>query len=251
MLRSACTIAVAASAAAVHADVNTRMVGFSSAGPGVILRHASSIGMFEPWASTGIRCKRLALAPNAPAHGFASRRTGGGEARSAFRVRTRMSTAPDSAIASDSIAGNTGASARELPQKSWARIVWEFSRPHTIIGSVLSIVSLHLFAATAPGAAVINISALGVALAWALVCGVLINIYVTGLNQIFDVEIDKINKPYLPIAAGHLSIPAAWAVCLGSLLLGTLPSIIAYPFDKGPLLGTFQAHHTFHQHYTK
>jgi len=165
-----------------------------------------------------------------------------------------MSTAPDSAIASGSIAvkgdGNTGgASARELPQKSWARIVWEFSRPHTIIGSVLSIVSLHLFAATAPGAAVINISALGVALAWALVCGVLINIYVTGLNQIFDVEIDKINKPYLPIAAGHLSIPAAWAVCLGSLLLGTLPSIIAYPFDKAPLLGTFQAHHTFHQHY--
>jgi 4-hydroxybenzoate polyprenyltransferase len=36
------------------------------------------------------------------------------------------------------------------------------------------------------------------------VCAVLINIYVTGLNQVFDVDIDKINKPYLPIAAGNI-----------------------------------------------
>ena len=35
-------------------------------------------------------------------------------------------------------------------------------------------------------------------------CAVLINIYVTGLNQVFDVDIDKINKPYLPIAAGNI-----------------------------------------------
>jgi homogentisate phytyltransferase / homogentisate geranylgeranyltransferase len=31
------------------------------------------------------------------------------------------------------------------------------------------------------------------------------NLYITGLNQITDVEIDKINKPNLPIAAGLLS----------------------------------------------
>ena len=50
-------------------------------------------------------------------------------------------------------------------QKSWPRVVWEFSRPHTIVGSVLSVVSLHLFAATAPGMELLNLSALGVALA--------------------------------------------------------------------------------------
>ena len=71
----------------------------------------------------------------------------------------------------------------------------------------------------APGAAVMNLSALGVALAWATVCAILVNIYVTGLNQITDVDIDKINKPYLPIAAGHLSLPAAWAIerCLSGI----------------------------------
>jgi len=120
--------------------------------------------------------------------------------------------------------------------KNWALVLWEFSRPHTIVGSVLSVISLHLFAATAPGAAVMNLSALAVALAWAIVCAVLVNIYVTGLNQIFDVDIDKINKPYLPIAAGELSLPAAWIVCVGALVLGIVPSMLFYPFDKTPLL---------------
>lgn len=31
------------------------------------------------------------------------------------------------------------------------RVVWDFTRPHTIVGSVLSVMSLHLFAAGAPG----------------------------------------------------------------------------------------------------
>jgi 4-hydroxybenzoate polyprenyltransferase len=41
------------------------------------------------------------------------------------------------------------------------------------------------------------------------------NVYIVGLNQIFDVEIDKINKPFLPIAAGHLSRDSAWSIVLG------------------------------------
>jgi hypothetical protein len=84
------------------------------------------------------------------------------------------------------------------PRKNPMVVIWEFTRPHTIIGSVLSIVSLHLFAASAPGLSVLNLSALGTALLWALVSGALVNLYVTGLNQLFDVEIDKVNKPYPP-----------------------------------------------------
>ena len=48
--------------------------------------------------------------------------------------------------------------------KSWFRVIWDFSRPHTIIGSVLSVLSLHLFAVMAPGAAAVNLSALFVAM---------------------------------------------------------------------------------------
>ena len=31
------------------------------------------------------------------------------------------------------------------------------------------------------------------------------NMYITGLNQLTDTEIDKVNKPYLPLASGALS----------------------------------------------
>jgi len=143
-------------------------------------------------------------------------------------------------ITSESVVGTASevdvASKLALPHKNFARVIWDFSRPHTIIGSVLSVISLHLFAITAPGTTMLNLSAFGVALAWAIVCAVLVNIFVTGLNQIYDVEIDKINKPYLPIAAGYLSLPAAWTICVVSLVLGIVPSIMAYPFDKAPLL---------------
>lgn len=47
----------------------------------------------------------------------------------------------------------------------------------------------------------------------------LMNLYITGLNQITDVEIDKINKPKLPIAAGDLSPKAANIIVTISLIL--------------------------------
>jgi hypothetical protein len=139
------------------------------------------------------------------------------------------------AMASDMAMTGEGKSSAPVPS-NWATVLWEFSRPHTIVGSVLSVISLHLFAATAPGVAVMNVSAFVMALTWAIVCAVLVNVYVTGLNQIFDVEIDKINKPYLPIAAGQLSLKAAWMVCIGALVLGIVPSLLFYPYDKIPLL---------------
>ncbi|KAL6508998.1 hypoxanthine-guanine phosphoribosyltransferase [Orobanche gracilis] len=40
----------------------------------------------------------------------------------------------------------------------------------------------------------------------AVVAALLMNIYVVGLNQLTDIEIDKVNKPYLPLASGEYSI---------------------------------------------
>jgi homogentisate solanesyltransferase len=37
----------------------------------------------------------------------------------------------------------------------------------------------------------------------ALLCG---NGYIVGINQIYDVDIDMVNKPFLPIAAGEMSL---------------------------------------------
>jgi homogentisate phytyltransferase/homogentisate geranylgeranyltransferase len=81
-------------------------------------------------------------------------------------------------------------------------VLWRFSRPHTLIGTSLSIVSLYLIAASldrASGAA---------DLLWTLLAGACVNVFIVGINQVEDVEIDRVNKPWLPIAAGDLSLEA-------------------------------------------
>jgi len=50
----------------------------------------------------------------------------------------------------------------------------------------------------------------------AYVASLAVNVYIVGLNQITDVEIDRINKPYLPLAAGTLSPRAAIAIVAGT-----------------------------------
>jgi homogentisate phytyltransferase / homogentisate geranylgeranyltransferase len=87
---------------------------------------------------------------------------------------------------------------------AWAlRVLWRFGRPHTLIGTSLSIVGLYVIAASLDRAS--NV----VDLLWTLLAGLCVNVFITGINQIEDVEIDRLNKPWLPIAAGDLSLDAA------------------------------------------
>lgn len=108
---------------------------------------------------------------------------------------------------------------------NYLKTFWAFSRPHTIIGSFLSILSLFLIAVavafpdSSSGAIVGNLPVLWPTLIAALSC----NIYITGLNQLQDIEIDKINKPWLPIPSGKLSIKQArWIIGLcGIVAMGS------------------------------
>lgn len=85
-------------------------------------------------------------------------------------------------------------------QGNWFYSLWKFSRPHTIIGTTLSVVGLYLVAVGITNSSFSLITPLG---AWvSCICG---NIYIVGLNQLEDVAIDKINKPHLPLAAGEFS----------------------------------------------
>ena len=66
----------------------------------------------------------------------------------------------------------------------------------------------------------------------ALIPALLMNICIVGLNQIFDVPIDRINKPYLPLASGEFSmrtgtslvssVKSCFDVCRGELELPAL-----------------------------
>ena len=87
--------------------------------------------------------------------------------------------------------------------------LWKFSRPHTIIGSTVSIVVLFLLQGGSPTNHYIILLT---TLVSALGC----NVCITGLNQVIDVELDKINKPELPIASGELSIATAKKIVIVS-----------------------------------
>nr|ALR81009.1 homogentisate phytyltransferase [Clitoria ternatea] len=79
---------------------------------------------------------------------------------------------------------------------------YRFSRPHTVIGTALSIISVSLLALEKLS----DISPMFfTGVLEAVVAALFMNIYIVGLNQLSDVEIDKINKPYLPLASGEYS----------------------------------------------
>ncbi len=89
-----------------------------------------------------------------------------------------------------------------------AGVLWRFSRPHTIVGTAVSVAGL--FAIVVPGLEGVDPGRAAFHLFWTLVAGLSVNVFIVGINQISDVEIDRVNKPFLPIAAGDLTREAAW-----------------------------------------
>ena len=139
------------------------------------------------------------------------------------------------------------ASAAETPAPGGlseaAGAVYRFSRPHTIRGTLLAcftgvgraLIESPAFLPLLP--ALLPRAMLGVL---ALLLG---NLFIVGINQIYDVDIDVVNKPYLPIAAGRLSPRAAWAIVLGSgatalgIVYAAFSPLIFYLFAFGTTVG--------------
>jgi homogentisate phytyltransferase/homogentisate geranylgeranyltransferase len=85
-------------------------------------------------------------------------------------------------------------------------VLWRFSRPHTLLGTFISATGLYLIAVhELPGSGLDQ-------LFWVMLAGAAVNVAIVGVNQITDVEIDRVNKPHLPLAAGDLSREAAWRI---------------------------------------
>ncbi len=97
---------------------------------------------------------------------------------------------------------------------SFTRSLWAFSRPHTIIGTTLSVAALFVIAYSLGGEPAGGFGAL----AWALASCLAANVYIVGLNQLLDIDIDRINKPDLPLASGALSVRAGWMIVAGCLV---------------------------------
>lgn len=109
------------------------------------------------------------------------------------------------------------------------RALWQFTRPHTILGSTLSLCGIYTITAARTGQ-------LGAPRGlWALVLALAVvlagNVYIVGINQIRDVEIDRINKPYLPLAAGDLTTRVAMVLVCVTGVAALIAALVIAPLS--------------------
>jgi len=136
--------------------------------------------------------------------------------RSVWHLRRGQSTGTAAVQGQEEAASSDPNTTRSGPLQAF----WKFLRPHTIRGTILGSSAMTARAVIENGASpdwsLLPTAACGVL---ALLCG---NGFIVGINQIYDVSIDKINKPYLPVAAQEISVSAAWLLCLVMAVTGTV-----------------------------
>ncbi|KST62834.1 homogentisate phytyltransferase [Mastigocoleus testarum] len=114
-------------------------------------------------------------------------------------------------------------------QSNWFYSLWKFSRPHTIIGTTLSVLGIYLIVISLLPDSELK---LGVFFGTWISC-LLGNIYIVGLNQLEDVAIDRINKPHLPLASGELSLRTGRIIVTSTGILSLLLAWYLSPFLLG------------------
>lgn len=262
VMKLAANLSFVAVAVSVH-DVSGFGVGSNAAKPSASLPTLTSGGRRHWQPSTSIISLDENRLAGPGAFAFKSRLQRQNSALGALKssaVAAADAGSDDSMSSASSSSSSSEGTTTKLP---FPIVLWRFTRPHTLIGSALAIPALHLLAAPALADAFTVTNT--VAMLYAMLPSLLMNLYITGLNQITDVEIDKINKPSLPIAAGDLSPRSATLVVLlalvaslglgvahptfgteglnvalwGSGILGTMYSLPPFRLKRFPLLAAF------------
>mmetsp|Transcript_16201 Transcript_16201/g.37326 ORF Transcript_16201/g.37326 Transcript_16201/m.37326 type:complete len:396 (-) Transcript_16201:74-1261(-) len=125
------------------------------------------------------------------------------------------------------------------------KALYKFTRPHTIRGSILASIAGTVRALIdTPGAvANANWSVLLPRAFIGMISLLLGNVFIVGINQIYDKEIDEMNKPFLPVASGEMSKNVAWAAVLTSGAMGPIlvkkffPHLLFQLYSFGLFLG--------------
>lgn len=108
--------------------------------------------------------------------------------------------------------------AEKSQQPSLGEAIYKFTRPHTIRGTILGAFAGCL-RALMESSSYIDLGLIPRAM-MGLLALLLGNAFIVGINQIYDVRLDKINKPFLPLAAGEMKQSVAWGIVVTSGLLG-------------------------------
>jgi hypothetical protein len=124
--------------------------------------------------------------------------------------------------------------------------IYKFTRPHTIRGTILASIAGTIRAlldttttvtTQSTAAASTSVSSISSTvsilqnLPWStllpratigMVALLLGNAFIVGINQIYDKDIDIVNKPFLPVASGEMTTAVAWIVVVASGIVGPM-----------------------------
>jgi homogentisate phytyltransferase/homogentisate geranylgeranyltransferase len=105
-------------------------------------------------------------------------------------------------------------------------VLVRFSRPHTIIATSLQVLTMWLIVVAPrwPDQASLVLVSLTLSACLAL------NLFIVGINQVVDVNIDRVNKPWLPVAAATLSGRSAVVISLLAGLYALGAAALAGPY---------------------
>ncbi|HEY8134109.1 MAG TPA: UbiA family prenyltransferase [Thermoanaerobaculia bacterium] len=110
------------------------------------------------------------------------------------------------------------------------------ARPFTLLPPLLGIISGAVCAwgsAHNPDASRAITASVVLTIVLGSVCAAFLNAANNALNQIYDLEIDRINKPKRPLPAGDLTLRQAWIFTWIMFAIGLLPTwlVVPYPFN--------------------
>ncbi|KAH9760468.1 homogentisate phytyltransferase 1 [Citrus sinensis] len=101
--------------------------------------------------------------------------------------------------------------------------LYRLTRPYTWIGIIVGILSTSLL----PVQSLADLTpTFFMEVLKSMVPAILMNIFVTAINQLSDVEIDKVNKPHLPLASGDFSIGEGVAIAVISTMTSVAMGIM-------------------------
>lgn len=102
-----------------------------------------------------------------------------------------------------------------------------FSRPHTIVATSIQVLVMFILATGLSQGAIPQAVPF---LLLAYIASLTLNVYIVGLNQITDVDIDRLNKPYLPLASGDYTLRQGWYIVTACALLTLLIALFQPPY---------------------
>lgn len=112
--------------------------------------------------------------------------------------------------------------------KTWKRLV-DFARPFTLLPPALGVLSGAVTAWGAHGTKAPVEAATLLPVVWGALMAAVLNSASNAINQIYDLDIDRVNKPKRPLPSGALSMRGAWVFTIACFLLAFVLAWLASP----------------------